>query len=69
MEVEGQTVIVQPVGAMGKTWAHIILVLHRKPQEYEYLILDSASLVHCAGFVAETLHGRAEIVFADPVGR
>ncbi|NOV02024.1 PucR family transcriptional regulator [Paenibacillus sp. LMG 31457] len=43
-EVEGQTVIVQPVGAMGKTWAHIILVLSRKPQEYEYLILDSASL-------------------------
>jgi purine catabolism regulator len=44
LEVEGQTVIVQPVGAMGKTWAHIILVLTRKPQEYEYLILDSASL-------------------------
>ncbi|MDR6549276.1 PucR family transcriptional regulator ligand-binding domain-containing protein [Paenibacillus qinlingensis] len=43
-EVEGRTVIVQPVGAMGKTWAHILLVLDRKPQEYEYLILDSASL-------------------------
>lgn len=43
-ELEGQTVIVQPVGAMGKTWAHMILVLGRKPQEYEYLILDSASL-------------------------
>lgn len=43
-EAEGQTVIVQPVGAMGKTWAHILLVLDRKPQEYEYLILDSASL-------------------------
>ncbi|MBP1962184.1 PucR family transcriptional regulator [Paenibacillus aceris] len=43
-EVEGQTVIVQPVGAMGKTWANIMLVLSRKPQEYEYLILDSASL-------------------------
>ncbi|WNR42624.1 PucR family transcriptional regulator [Paenibacillus roseipurpureus] len=38
------TVIVQPVGAMGKTWAHLLLVLDRKPQEYEYLILDSASL-------------------------
>lgn len=44
MEVEGQTVIVQPVGPMGKTWAHIILMFSRKPQEYEYLILDSASL-------------------------
>ncbi|MDD9267438.1 PucR family transcriptional regulator [Paenibacillus sp. GCM10023248] len=41
---EGQTVIVHPVGAMGKTWAHIVLILARKPQEYEYLILDSASL-------------------------
>jgi purine catabolism regulator len=39
-----QTVIVQPVGAMGKTWAHIVLVLDRKPQEVEFLILDSASL-------------------------
>ncbi|MEW9700487.1 PucR family transcriptional regulator [Paenibacillus sp. SI8] len=44
MEMEGQTVIVQPVGAMGKTWAHIVMALSRKPQEYEYLILDSASL-------------------------
>ncbi|SDO11361.1 purine catabolism regulatory protein [Paenibacillus sp. yr247] len=44
LEEEGQTVIIQPVGAMGKTWAHLILVLNRKPQEYEYLILDSASL-------------------------
>lgn len=43
-EIDGQSVIVQPVGAMGKTWAHILLVLDRKPQEYEYLILDSASL-------------------------
>jgi purine catabolism regulator len=43
-EIEGQNVIVQPVGAMGKTWAHIVLVLDRKPQEFEYLILDSASL-------------------------
>ncbi|NQX58815.1 PucR family transcriptional regulator [Paenibacillus qinlingensis] len=43
-DIEGQSVIVQPVGAMGKTWAHILLVLDRKPLEYEYLILDSASL-------------------------
>ncbi|NEW06325.1 PucR family transcriptional regulator [Paenibacillus sp. SYP-B3998] len=44
IEVDANTVIVQPVGAMGKTWAHIVMVLSRKPQEYEYLILDSASL-------------------------
>ncbi|KRE98365.1 hypothetical protein ASG89_04965 [Paenibacillus sp. Soil766] len=43
-DIAGQSVIVQPVGAMGKTWAHILLVLDRKPQEYEFLILDSASL-------------------------
>ncbi|OCT10730.1 hypothetical protein A8709_23125 [Paenibacillus pectinilyticus] len=40
----GLTVIVQPVGAMGKTWANLLLVLDRKPMEYEFLILDSASL-------------------------
>jgi len=44
LEAEGQTIIVQPVGAMGKTWAHLVIALSRKPQEYEYLILDSASL-------------------------
>ncbi|GFZ95116.1 PucR family transcriptional regulator [Paenibacillus marchantiophytorum] len=43
-DVNGQTIIIQPVGAMGKTWAHLLLVLSCKPQEYEYLILDSASL-------------------------
>ncbi|TXK81845.1 PucR family transcriptional regulator [Paenibacillus sp. N3.4] len=43
-EIGGQTIIVQSVGAMGKTWAHMMMVLSRKPTEYEYLILDSASL-------------------------
>ncbi|WP_219838166.1 PucR family transcriptional regulator [Paenibacillus sp. R14(2021)] len=40
----GNTVIIQPIGAMGKTWAHLVLSLSRKPQEYEYLLMDSASL-------------------------
>jgi PucR family transcriptional regulator, purine catabolism regulatory protein len=44
IEVDGRTIIVQHVGAMGKTWAHIVMVLSHKPKEYEYLILDSASL-------------------------
>ncbi|MFD0698802.1 PucR family transcriptional regulator [Paenibacillus sp. GCM10027628] len=44
IEFEGQTMIVQPVGAMGKTWAHIAIVLNSRPREYEFLILDSASL-------------------------
>ncbi|MEK3883660.1 PucR family transcriptional regulator ligand-binding domain-containing protein [Paenibacillus sp. PL2-23] len=38
------TMIAQPVGAMGKTWAHLALILDRQPQQFEYLILDSASL-------------------------
>ncbi|WP_338113230.1 PucR family transcriptional regulator [Paenibacillus artemisiicola] len=43
-EHAGRSVVIQPVGAMGKTWAHLLLALGRKPQEYEFLILDSASL-------------------------
>ncbi|WP_235847643.1 PucR family transcriptional regulator [Paenibacillus tuaregi] len=39
-----RTLIAQPVGALGKTWAHLVILLDRKPQEFEYLILDSASL-------------------------
>lgn len=37
-------ILAQPVGALGKTWAHIVLVLVERPQERDYLILDSASL-------------------------
>jgi purine catabolism regulator len=44
LETDGQTVIVQPVGAMGKTWAFLLLVLFRNPSQHDYLILDSASL-------------------------
>ncbi|MFC4810557.1 PucR family transcriptional regulator [Paenibacillus sp. GCM10023250] len=43
-EHAGRSVVIQPVGAMGKTWAHLLLAFGRKPQEYEFLILDSASL-------------------------
>ncbi|MDQ6422401.1 PucR family transcriptional regulator ligand-binding domain-containing protein [Paenibacillus sp. LHD-117] len=44
LEADGQTVIIQPVGAMGKTWAHLVLAFRRKPRQQDYLILDSASL-------------------------
>lgn len=37
-------VIVHPVGALGETWAYLAIILQQKPQEYDYLILDSASL-------------------------
>ncbi|MCR8644433.1 PucR family transcriptional regulator ligand-binding domain-containing protein [Paenibacillus sp. N1-5-1-14] len=43
-EYENKTLILQAVGALGKTWAYIVLVLDHPPQEYHYLILDSASL-------------------------
>jgi purine catabolism regulator len=44
LKYENQTVILQPAGALGKTWACLVMVLGHKPQEYDYLILDSASL-------------------------
>jgi purine catabolism regulator len=43
-DYENDTLIMQPVGAMGKTWAFVAMHLTHKPQEYEFLILDSASL-------------------------
>lgn len=39
-----KTMIVQPIGALGQTWAHILIVSEQKPQEYHFLLLDSASL-------------------------
>lgn len=43
-EYNKKSLILQPVGALGRTWAYIIILLDQKPQEYDYLILDSASL-------------------------
>jgi purine catabolism regulator len=43
-EYHQKPVIVKPLGALGQTWAYIILVYNQKPQEYDYLLLDSASL-------------------------
>lgn len=36
--------IVKPVGAQSQTWAYLIMVCERQPREYDYLLLDSASL-------------------------
>jgi PucR family transcriptional regulator, purine catabolism regulatory protein len=44
LEYEHQTVIIQPAGALGKTWACLVMLLKHKPREYDYLILDAASL-------------------------
>jgi purine catabolism regulator len=43
-EYEDCTLVLKPVGALEQTWAHLIMSCPRKPQEYEYLLLESASL-------------------------
>ncbi|MFC5531910.1 PucR family transcriptional regulator [Cohnella yongneupensis] len=36
--------VLKPVGALDQTWAYLIMVSSSEPREYEYLLLDSASL-------------------------
>ncbi|WCT56543.1 PucR family transcriptional regulator ligand-binding domain-containing protein [Paenibacillus kyungheensis] len=43
-EYEQQSIVLKPVGALDQTWAYIMLICPHKPQEYECLLLDSASL-------------------------
>ncbi|PTX64614.1 purine catabolism regulator [Melghirimyces profundicolus] len=43
-EHAGRPVLLQPVQAMGQTWAFLGLVCHATPEEYESLILDWSSL-------------------------
>lgn len=38
------TLVSKPVGALEQTWAYLIMSCPRKPQEYEYLLIESASL-------------------------
>jgi purine catabolism regulator len=38
------TLVSKPVGALEQTWAYLIMSCPRKPQEYEYLLMESASL-------------------------
>lgn len=39
-----RTVALKPVGALDQTWAYILMVCNHKPQEFDCLLLDSASL-------------------------
>jgi purine catabolism regulator len=42
---KNKTILVQPVGAMGQTWANLVLVVqNREPEEFDLLVLDRASL-------------------------
>ncbi|GAB7388747.1 PucR family transcriptional regulator ligand-binding domain-containing protein [Bacillaceae bacterium] len=44
-EYGGATILLQPVEAMGRTWAHLTLVIaNREPEEFDFLLLDRASL-------------------------
>ncbi len=43
-EIEGATWIVKPVGALEQIWAYLILVCRHQPREFDFLLLDSASL-------------------------
>lgn len=38
------TILLQPVGAMEQIWAYLVMVLDRKSDEFDFLILDRASL-------------------------
>ncbi|UUZ96393.1 PucR family transcriptional regulator ligand-binding domain-containing protein [Paenibacillus sp. P25] len=41
---QDQTVVIKPVGALHQTWAYLIMICGHPPREYDYLLLDSASL-------------------------
>ncbi|RED58057.1 PucR family transcriptional regulator [Cohnella lupini] len=43
-EYENQTLVLKPIGASEQTWAYLIMSCPRIPQEYEYLLMESASL-------------------------
>ncbi|GIM46947.1 PucR family transcriptional regulator [Collibacillus ludicampi] len=43
-EFKGNKLLLQPIGAMGQTWAFLVMMYKQEPQEYDTLVLDSASL-------------------------
>lgn len=43
-EYENKTMMIKPVGALDQTWAYILMICNHKPQEFDCLLLDSASL-------------------------
>ncbi|WP_410512740.1 PucR family transcriptional regulator ligand-binding domain-containing protein [Paenibacillus sp. BR2-3] len=43
-EYGNKTMMIKPVGALDQTWAYILMVCNHKPQEFDCLLLDSASL-------------------------
>lgn len=43
-DYNGRTAVIKPVGALDQTWAYILMLCPHKPQEFDCLLLDSASL-------------------------
>lgn len=43
-KVRNHTILLQPVGAMDQIWAYLVMVLDRRSDEFDFLILDRASL-------------------------
>lgn len=43
-ETDDATWIIKPVGALEQTWAYLIAICRHQPREFDYLLLDSASL-------------------------
>ncbi|WP_379130180.1 PucR family transcriptional regulator [Paenibacillus sp. sgz500958] len=43
-EYGNKKMLIKPVGALDQTWAYIVMICNHKPQEFDYLLLDSASL-------------------------
>lgn len=39
-----QTMVLKPVGALNQTWSYLIMICGQSPSEYDYLLLDSASI-------------------------
>lgn len=39
-----QTFLLQPIGALDQIWAYLVMVLNRESDEFDFLILDRASL-------------------------
>lgn len=40
----GLRLMVKPIGVSDQTWAHVVMICRRKPQEYDFLLMESAAL-------------------------
>lgn len=45
------TILLQPIGAMDQTWGYLVMVQERESDEFDFLLLDRASLAISQGFL------------------